>query len=67
MTNAALSMPDTRSLLIFQDQLLKGKWADRYLKALSEDTRTVGPLIRLLQALLDPLFVQTSDHANSIP
>mmetsp|Transcript_36315 Transcript_36315/g.82335 ORF Transcript_36315/g.82335 Transcript_36315/m.82335 type:complete len:145 (-) Transcript_36315:69-503(-) len=48
-SHAALTMPDTRSLQLFQDQLLRGMWADRYIKALSEDEKTVGPLFKLLQ------------------
>ena len=63
-THQALAMPDTRSLQVFQDQVLRGMWPDRHLRALSSNPETVGQLVGLLQCTKD-LMEQTQNDPNA--
>ena len=63
-THKALAMPDTRSLQVFQDQVLRGMWPDRHLRALSNNPETVGQLVGLLQCTKD-LMEQTQNDPSA--
>ncbi|KAL1503407.1 hypothetical protein AB1Y20_011458 [Prymnesium parvum] len=53
MPHKSLSLPDSRALLLFQDQLTRGMWADRHLNALIENPATSNQLLGVLRCTVD--------------
>ncbi len=51
--------PQARSLLVLQDQLKRGQWAERHINALAEDAVTGRAVVGLLECAQDHhLFLQ---------
>ena len=46
-------IPAVRSLVTFQDQLGRGLWADRHVEALSNDPKSLGPFMQLVECAKD--------------
>ena len=57
-------MPDSRSLQLFQDQLLRGLFAQRHLQALGDNPKTVQSLINLIQCTKELVEQQQSDPSK---
>ena len=58
-------MPDTRSLMLLQDQILRGMWPERYLKALTDNPDTVVSLVGVLQCTKDLMEQMQSEQSKS--
>ena len=47
--DGAPRMPTARSLVMFQEHLARGVWADRHLQALASDPKAVGPFMSIFE------------------
>lgn len=62
----ALAMPNSQSLLLFQDQLLRDKWHSRHIDRLSENPQTGQLLLGLLGCTKDLVEAMQSDSAPKL-
>ena len=46
-------VPAARSLLIFQEHLARGMWADRHIQAMVSDPESAGPFLQVVQCTQD--------------
>ena len=59
--DSAPRVPAARSLVMFQEHLARGLWADRHLQALASDPTAVGPFMSIFECTRD--FQQQQQRA----